>query len=163
MRDTMPQIQLEIFKKMFHSNTLLRARALPLPCQEHGKIGGFFKNQGLGFQLSLQFLFRIMSTTSIGASCMLSLEFFLCLFISYLNQYAQIAEPHDRRYLPQTSAKCSFFLFLLLHSEMQMMEKWTSSSWQRAVLHCHLLRSEGCSSMVADGCKLEDKIKGGHL
>lgn len=38
-------------------------------------------------------------------------------------------------------------LFLLLHSKMQTMEKWTGSSWQRAVLHCHLLQSQRCSSM----------------
>lgn len=30
---------------------------------------------------------------------------------------------------------------------MQTMEKWTGSSWQRAVLHCHLLQSQRCSSM----------------
>lgn len=60
-------------------------------------------------------------------------------------------EPHNRRYpaTDQLPSGFGFFspLFLLLHSEMQMMGKWTGWSWQRAVLHCHLLQSQRCSSM----------------
>lgn len=53
-----------------------------------------------------------MSTMPINASCTLSLDFFICLFLSYLSRCAQIAEsPTTGDTCHRSSAKCFFLLF----------------------------------------------------
>lgn len=55
-----------------------------------------------------------MSTVSIRGRCMLSLDFFICLFLSYLNQCAQITEsPTTGEICHRSSAKCLVFFFFL--------------------------------------------------
>lgn len=95
-------------------------------------------------------------------------DFLISLLLSYLNQCAQITKSStkgDSCHRP--SAKyCIFvcfilFVFLSFYCFIVKCRWWkkrTVPPWKLVVLHCHLLKKKGCSSMAADYCKMECEI-----